>query len=84
MAPKYKAALIGLGRIASTIDDEASTQNLLPISHMGSYLEVPEVEVMAAADTYAEQRQAFGRRWDFLNLYTDYREMLENEQPDIV
>ena len=82
---KYKAALIGLGRISSTIEDEVQgTSELLPRGHMSSYLHVPEVTVVGAADLHAEQREAFGHRYGFSNLYSDYREMLEKERPDIV
>ncbi len=83
----YKAAVIGLGRIASTIDDEVTGSNwILPFSHMGSYREVPEVEVVAASDLHAEQLADFGKRYemDERQLYSDYREMLERERPDIV
>jgi predicted dehydrogenase len=79
-------ALIGLGRIASTIDDEVIGYSavMLPYAHMACYREVPAVEVVAGADPYAEQREAFGRRWGVDRLYADYREMLEREKPEIV
>ncbi len=61
---RYRAALIGLGRIADTIDDEVVGSGWLePFSHMGSYMDVPEVQVVGAADKYREQREAFGSRW---------------------
>ena len=83
---RYRAALIGLGRIASTIDDEVQGNPavMLPYAHMACYREVPSVEVVAASDTYAEQREAFGQRWGVDRLYVDYREMLERERPNIV
>jgi predicted dehydrogenase len=83
---RYRAALIGLGRIASTIGDEVedSPGFLLPYGHMASYREVPEIDVVAGADPYAEQREAFRQRWGVETLYADYREMLERERPDIV
>src|SRR4051794_19410742 len=83
---RYKVALIGLGRIASTIDDEVRNTpgSLLPYAHMASYREVPQVEVVAASDLYPEQRASFGKRWGLENLYSDYKEMLEKEKPDIV
>src|SRR5437867_525450 len=82
----YKVALIGLGRIASTIDDEVqdSPGLFLPYAHMGAYRAVSDVQVVAAADTYAEQRDAFRQRWGVERMYADYREMLEKEKPDIV
>jgi predicted dehydrogenase len=83
---RYRAAIIGLGRIASTIDDEVRPGSgiLLPYSHMACYREVPQVEVVAGADPYPEQREAFRARWGVDRLYDDYREMLEHERPDIV
>lgn len=83
---RYRAAIIGLGRIASTIDDEVQGDPgvLLPYSHMACYRDVADVEVVAGADTYAEQRRAFGERWGVERLYEDYREMLAREKPDIV
>jgi predicted dehydrogenase len=84
---RYRAALIGLGRIADTIDDETRGSGwLYPFSHMGSYAEVPEVEVVGASDLYAEQRATFGQRWgiESEHLYDSYESMLERERPDIV
>jgi predicted dehydrogenase len=83
---RYRVALIGLGRIASTIDDEVQgyASILLPYAHMACYREVPAVEVVAGADPFPEQREAFRQRWGFDRLYADYREMLDREKPDIV
>ncbi len=83
---RYRVALIGLGRIASTIDDEVAgyAAVMLPYAHMACYREIPAVEVVAGADPYAEQREAFRRRWGVDRLYADYRQMLEQEKPDIV
>jgi len=61
---RYRVALIGLGRIASTIDDEVADYSavMLPYAHMACYREVPAVEVVAAVDPYAEPiRRVFPR-----------------------
>jgi predicted dehydrogenase len=79
--------VIGLGRIASTIDDEVLGSSwMLPFSHMGSYREVPEVRVVGAADLHPEQRADFGRRYELEDgqLYADYRQLIERERPEIV
>jgi predicted dehydrogenase len=83
---RYRTAIIGLGRIASTIDDEVQGNPavMLPYSHMACYAAVPEIEVVAGADPYDEQREDFRRRWGVEHLYADYREMLETERPEIV
>jgi predicted dehydrogenase len=84
--PRYRAALIGLGRIASTIDDEVEgwPSVLLPYAHMACYRAIPAVEVVAGADPFAVPRDAFRLRWGLERLSDDCREMLERERPDIV
>jgi predicted dehydrogenase len=82
---QYKAALIGTGRIASTIDDEVEgTDTLMPMSHMGSYLACSEVDVVGAADPHPQQRDSFSKRYGFPHMFEDYRDMIEKTRPDIV
>lgn len=83
---RYRAAIIGLGRISSTIDDEVAGYHavMLPMSHMGCFREVPQIDVVAGADPHPDQRDDFSRRWGVANVYADYREMLEKERPEIV
>jgi predicted dehydrogenase len=82
----YRVGVVGLGRISSTIDDEVQGHPsvMLPYSHTACFREVREVEVVAGADPFEEQRDAYGERWDIDRLYADYREMLENENLDVV
>ena len=44
------------------------------------------VELVAGADPYPSQREAFARKWGVEpgHVYADYREMLERERPDVV
>ncbi len=83
---KLRVAVIGLGRIASTIDDEIEKYDgtHLPYSHIACYRAVPEVEIVGMADTWEEQRESARQRWGFDALYADYRQMLEETRPDIV
>ena len=83
---KYRVGIIGLGRIASTIDDEVQGHPsvMLPYSHMACYREVDEVEVVAGADPFEQQRDDFRERWGVQNMYADYKEMLAKERLDIV
>ena len=85
---KYKAAVIGLGRMGSTYDDETKYGGTvyLPYCHGPSYFYSPHTELVSGADPHDEQRSLFGERWGIKNdhLYADYREMLEKERPDFV
>ncbi|MBV7329596.1 Gfo/Idh/MocA family oxidoreductase [Chloroflexi bacterium TSY] len=84
----YRAAVIGLGRMGSTFDDEMTQGGsiFVPYAHAPSYVASPLVELVAGADPHDEQRTIFGDRWGIStnHLYADYQEMLANEQPDIV
>jgi predicted dehydrogenase len=82
----YRTAIIGLGRIASTIDDEVQGNSavMLPFSHMGCFRAVAEIDVVAGADPHPLQRDDFSRRWGVERVYADYRELLERERPEIV
>jgi predicted dehydrogenase len=85
--PQYSVGVIGTGRIASTIQDEVETgpfSFLLPYSHAGAYAAHPATAVVAAAELNQERREAFGQRWSVDRLYADYRQMLVQEDLDIV
>jgi len=49
---------------------------------------IPEIDLIAGCDIVAAARDRFveqwGRRWEGLRVYDDYRELLERERPDIV
>ena len=81
----YKAAIIGCGRIASDFDDDPMMVKTFGIaSHAGGYADNPNVELVAASDISEEKLNKFGRRWNVKNLYSDYKEMLEKEEIDIL
>lgn len=88
MAYRYRAAVIGLGRMGSTFDDEIEQGGsiFLPYCHAPSYQASPRTYLAAGADPHDEQRQIFGERWGLSDdhLYRDYREMLASERLDVV
>jgi predicted dehydrogenase len=98
--PLYRAAIIGTGRIAHTYDDEVLEKRLpeyyqgenrhlgfyviLPVNHAESYQTTPGYQLVAAANRSADKLQEFGARRGVKALYTDFREMLRQEKPDVV
>ena len=82
----YRGAVIGCGRIGSTIDDEHvnKPQFRYPWAHAPAIIEAKGVDLVAASDLMTSQLDDFQRRWGITALYTDYREMIAKEQPDIV
>ena len=85
MTSQYRAAVIGLGRIASTFDDEQGPWSIWrgPHAHTPSYL-AAGVPVVAGADPHDGQRNAYAKKWGSNSLYRDYKEMLQQEKPDIL
>lgn len=83
---KYKAVIVGAGRMAGTIDDEVVNYPACtnPYSHAAGYTAVPEVELAAFADLDAAKVETLRQRYGVPRGYSDYREMIEKERPDIV
>lgn len=82
----YRVAIVGLGRMASTIDSEVVDYPaiILPYSIAASCQASEKLQLVAGADIVAEKREAFGERWGVSALYEDYLEMIAEEEPDLV
>ena len=78
----YRVGIIGLGRMGSTIDDEGHSP--LPYSVASAARASDRLELAAGCDLVSQKRDAFGERWGVEALYEDFREMVEQEKPDIV
>jgi predicted dehydrogenase len=78
----YRVAIVGLGRMGSTIDDEGHTP--LPYSVASATQASPRLELIAGCDLHADRRAAFGERWGVSALYDDAVAMVEAEHPDLV
>jgi predicted dehydrogenase len=83
---RLRCAIIGCGRMGSTIDDELPrwAPSTKPYAHAARYAAVPDTVVVAACDADAAKRQAFGERWHINALYAEVEEMMRQEQPDLV
>ena len=77
----HKVAIIGLGRMGSTIDDEAHFA--VPYSVAAATKASDVLELVAGADSLPEKREDFNKRWGAA-VYEDYRQMIDEEKPDLV
>ena len=86
MQRRFTAAVIGAGRMGGTIDDEVPDHPtvVLPYSHGAAYASMPEIELRAFADVVEEKARSLAERYGAPRTYTDSREMLERERPEIV
>ena len=84
----YRAAVIGLGRMGSTFDDEMDRgiSIFIPYCHTPAYVASAHVELVAGADPHEGQRAVYAERWGLPaeRVYEDYRTMLEREDLDLV
>ena len=81
----YKAALIGCSRMGAFIDNEVPAGRY-PYSHAAGYEACDRTELVACSDLRPEVMAQVGERYGVPpeGQYTDYREMMEQVQPDIV
>lgn len=79
----YRVAIVGLGRMGSTIDDELPAGS--PAYSIAAACRASQrLQVVAGADIDVAKREAFQARWGVAALYHDYLEMIRQEQPDLV
>ncbi|MEI7469747.1 MAG: Gfo/Idh/MocA family oxidoreductase, partial [Chloroflexota bacterium] len=88
---KYKAAVIGLSHISQARSPKPSSMPAvqpMPRSHVAAYAAHPQIELVGACDLMPAAFERFNNIWRDVHpntrLYTDYREMLAQEKPDIV
>ena len=79
---KYRAAVVGLGRIAWTLEDDVKRDH--PCTHAGALAMLPDVELVAGASRTEKSAKAFQERFHTRKAYTDYVEMVREEKIDIV
>ena len=79
----YRVAIIGLGRMGSTIDDE--TPEGAPVTAVAAACAASDrLAVVGGADIDPAKREAFRARWGVESLYDDYLEMIRQESPELV
>ena len=70
MSKHYRAGIIGCGRVATR--------------HASAYTAIESTELVAAAESDPEHRLTFDETYGIASLYENYREMLANEELDII
>ena len=82
----YRGAVVGCGRMGSTIDDEHihMAHYPWPWAHAPAMIEARGIELVAAADVDRAKLDDFGQRWGVEALYEDFRELVQKEKPDVV
>ena len=78
---KIKAAIIGLGRIASLLEEDALREK--PCTHAGAISANSECVLAAGCDIDEERRRLFAEKWQ-VPVFSDAAEMLRIHKPQIL
>ncbi len=82
MSKIYRAAIIGCGAIAGGYDEKSGFRYVF--THAGAYKKHPRFELKAIAEDKKERLSEFQKTWQIQTTYTDYRELLKQEQIDLL
>lgn len=78
---KIPVAIIGLGRIASLLEDDSLREK--PCTHAGAVSANPDCVLAAGFDINAERCALFASRWNCA-VYSDAEKMIEEQEPRIL
>ena len=81
--PKYKAALVGCGKIGSEFADDPLMRGDV-FSHAEAYHICPDTSLVAVVDTDKKKLDTCGDRWGVSSRYRSVAELMSNSYPDIV
>ena len=78
---KIGAAIIGLGRIASLLEEDSRREK--PCTHAGAISANNDCILLAGCDKKEERRMLFSERWN-VPVYADAEEMIKAHHPEIL
>lgn len=79
---KITAAIIGLGRIGSLLEDDPL--RIKPHTHAGFYNAHPEINLIAACDIDSERQKTFQLRYPNSHTYSNYHDMLSSSPLELL
>ena len=78
---KIKAAVVGLGRIASILEEDSLREK--PCTHAGAITANSDCVLVAGCDTSEERRNFFAEKWQ-VPVFADAAQMLSIHKPQIL
>ncbi|MDR0315335.1 MAG: Gfo/Idh/MocA family oxidoreductase [Treponema sp.] len=78
---KIRAAIVGLGRIASLLEEDTLREK--PCTHAGAIVANPDCVLVAGCDSDEERRGLFAEKWQ-VPVYADAAEMIRSHAPQIL
>ena len=78
----FRCGIVGLGRIGAGFDDNPHKSTIS--THAGAYSTNRSVKLVSFCDIEKNRLLKYGKKYQVTKLYTDFKEMFENEQLDCV
>lgn len=78
----YSATIVGLGRIASLLEDDRKREK--PATHAGAISVYPRITLEGGCDGEEERRRCFAERWNVPTVTPSIDELLLQTNPDIL
>jgi len=78
---KIKAAIVGLGRIASLLEEDSLREK--PCTHAGAVTDNSDCVLTSGCDTDEERRTSFAKKWQ-VPVFADAAQMLSIHKPQIL
>jgi predicted dehydrogenase len=79
---KYACSIVGLGRIASLLEDDPLREK--PATHAAAISSNPDCVLLSGCDSDPEKRKLFSERWGCQNVFETIEELFEAGSPDIL
>jgi len=79
---KLRVGIVGCGRIGCGFDDDPKRKMIS--THAGAYEKTKETQIVGLCDLDVNKLKKYGKKYKVFGLYTDYIEMLEKENLDIL
>ena len=82
MSQPITCAIIGLGRIASLLEEDSRREK--PCTHAGAIADNRDCRLVAGCDIDSQRRQLFRQHWNCEAVFADAARMLAHIRPDLV
>lgn len=80
--PIFRAGIVGCGKIGSVFDETTNIAQVL--THAEAYSRIEKTRLIVGCDKNPSRLEEFGRNRQVPSLYTDYKQMLEEADLDII
>ena len=79
---EFRCGIVGLGRIGCGLDDDPNKKSIS--THAGAYHSNKNTKLVALCDTDERKLSKYGKKYNVVGLYSDYKKMFQDSLLDCV